>query len=76
MSNINQNIQINHAFTYLPQFLVFTSRERICVSLRHRRSEGQLTGLAPIGYKNIRDEKNNPDVIVNTTQANIIIKLF
>ena len=76
MSNINQNIQINHAFTYLPQFLVFTSRERICVSLRHRRSEGQLTGLAPIGYKNIRDEKNNPDVVVNTKQANIIIKLF
>lgn len=70
------NIKINHAFTYIPQFLVFTSRERICLSLQHCRSKGKLTGLAPIGYQNIRDSKNNPDVVVNTKQANIIIKLF
>ncbi len=76
MTDIKKNTKINYTFELLKQFHADMFKNNIRISLKYYRSKGQLTGLAPIGYQNIRDEKNNPDVIVNTKQANIIIKLF
>ena len=48
----------------------------IRLSLEYKRSRGEYTGLAPIGYKNIQNQKNKSDVIVDTERAPIIVKLF
>ena len=45
-------------------------------SLEHKSSQGEYTELAPIGYKNIQNQKNKSDVIVDTERAPIIVKLF
>ena len=33
-------------------------KNNISRSLEYKRSQGEYTGLVPIGYKNIRDKKN------------------
>ena len=51
-------------------------KKHIRLSLEYKRSRGEYTGLAPIGYKNIQNQKNKSDVIVDTERAPIIVKLF
>lgn len=51
-------------------------KKHIRLSLEYKRSHGQYTGMAPIGYKNIRDKNNRSDIIVDTKQAPIIVELF
>ena len=51
-------------------------KNNISRSLEYKRSQGEYTGLVPIGYKNIRDKKNRSDIITDTKQAPIVVELF
>lgn len=51
-------------------------KNNISRSLEYKRSQGQYTEFAPIGYQNIRDKKNGSDIIADTKQAPIVVKLF
>lgn len=51
-------------------------KNHIRLSLEYKRSRGEYTGLAPIGYKNIQNQKNKSDIIFDTERAPIIVKLF
>ncbi len=41
-----------------------------------KRRNGEWTGKAPIGYKNIGEEKGNKDIIPDLNKAHIIQKMF
>lgn len=41
-----------------------------------KRRNGEWTGKAPIGYKNIGEEKGNKDIIPDTKTAHLIQKMF
>ncbi|WP_367182310.1 recombinase family protein [uncultured Aquimarina sp.] len=43
--------------------------------MRHRLLNGYFMGVAPLGYRNIRNEKNKP-IIVHSDQAPLIKKAF
>ncbi|WP_281989548.1 recombinase family protein [Aquimarina aggregata] len=43
--------------------------------MRHRLLNGYFMGIAPIGYKNTRNEKNKP-IIVHSDKASLIKKAF
>lgn len=51
-------------------------KNNIRESLKYNREYDKYRGLAPIGYKCIRDENNKIDIIVDSKQASIIMKLF
>ena len=51
-------------------------KHNISRSLEYKRSQGEYTGLAPIGYKNIRDKQNRSEIIADTKQAPIVVELF
>lgn len=38
-------------------------KNHIRLSLEYKRSRGEYTGLAPIGYKNIQNQKNIPNAL-------------
>lgn len=60
----------------IDKIYVKTLKDNIRRSLKGNTSKGQYTELAPIGYKCIRDENNKIDIIVDSKQASIIMKLF
>ena len=67
MTNVNKAID---------KIYVMTLQDNIRRSLKHNKSKEQHMELAPIGYKSIRDENNKIDIIVDSKQASIIMKLF
>lgn len=67
MTNVNKAID---------KIYIKTLQDNIRKSLKHNKSKEQHMELAPIGYKSIRDENNKIDIIVDSKQASIIMKLF
>ena len=60
----------------IDKIYIKTLQDNIRRSLKHNKSKEQHMELAPIGYKSIRDENNKIDIIVDSKQASIIMKLF
>ncbi len=54
----------------------FSSGDYIKRSLHFKYSLGEYPHLAPIGYKNVRDSANKPDIVIDTKEASIIMQLF
>ncbi|WP_430412343.1 recombinase family protein [Kordia sp.] len=50
-------------------------RDKTITGMRHRLLNGYWMGTAPIGYKNMRDEKNIP-IIVPSEKAHLVRKAF
>lgn len=46
------------------------------MGMHRARKEGRYLGVAPVGYKNIRDEQGRGKIVPNPTYAPIIEKLF
>lgn len=40
------------------------------------KSNGRFLGVAPYGYRNARDERNKPIIVVNDTEAEIVVQVF
>lgn len=63
--------------TYFMYEMYITSlKYKIRRSQELYRSQGRYMGMAPIGYKNVREKYNNANIIVDTKKASIILELF
>ncbi|OGX30853.1 MAG: hypothetical protein A2787_01430 [Omnitrophica WOR_2 bacterium RIFCSPHIGHO2_01_FULL_48_9] len=45
-------------------------------ALEQKRRNGEWTGKAPIGYKNIEDERGNKDIVFDEEKAHLVRRIF
>lgn len=58
------------------QFERLVIQERTKFGIHHANKQGRYVNNAPFGYKNARDEKNNPILVVDIARANLIRQVF
>lgn len=74
-SNSTQ-IMAYHFYIMLAESYTNNISDNVKRSFNQMREEGKLTGSAPIGYLNRRDENGNADIILDKTRAPFIRKIF
>ncbi len=45
-------------------------------AFEQKRRNGEWTGKAPIGYKNIQDDKGNKDIVLDEERAHLVRRIF
>jgi site-specific DNA recombinase len=60
----------------MAQSYVDSMRDNIKRAIDQKIRNGEYTGLAPLGYVNVRDEKGRANIIVDEARAALMRRLF